>query len=334
MYLPQVQKELKICEAKNDKSSIDEPLEVELKDLPPHLEYTFLEGDDKLPVIISKDLSVEEKYALIKVLKSHKKAIAWKLSDIKGISLEFYTHKILMEDEFELVIQHQRRVNPKIHDVIKKEVFKLLDAGLIYPISDNPWVSLVHCVPKKGGFTVLENEENELITTRLVTGWRTCIDYRKLNEATRKDHFPLPFMDQMLERLAGNEYYCFLNAVQHQRRVNPKIHDVIKTEVLKLLDAGLIYPISDSPWVSPVHCVLKNGGFTVVENEENELIPTRLVTGWRVCIDYRKLNEATRKDHFPLPFMDQMLERLAGNEYYCFLDGFSGYFQIPIDPKD
>ncbi|GJY35668.1 reverse transcriptase domain-containing protein [Tanacetum coccineum] len=105
-------------------------------------------------------------------------------------------------------------------------------------------------------------------------------------------------------------------------------------EVEKLLDAGLIYPISDSPWVSPVHCVPKKGGFTVVENDENELIPTRLVTGWRVCIDYRKLNDATRKDHFPLPFMDQMLERLAGNEYYCFLDGFSGYFQIPIDPKD
>ncbi|GJT39064.1 reverse transcriptase domain-containing protein [Tanacetum coccineum] len=123
-------------------------------------------------------------------------------------------------------------------------------------------------------------------------------------------------------------------AVQHQRRVNPKIHDVIKKEVEKLLDAGLIYPISDSPWVSPVHCVPKKGGFTVVENDENELIPTQLVTRWRVCIDYQKLNEATRKDHFPLPFMDQMLERLAGNEYYCFLDGFSGYFQIPIDPHD
>ncbi|GJY52209.1 reverse transcriptase domain-containing protein [Tanacetum coccineum] len=119
-----------------------------------------------------------------------------------------------------------------------------------------------------------------------------------------------------------------------KRRVNPKIHEVIKQEVIKLLDAGLIYPISDSPWVSPVHCVPKKGGITVVKNEENELIPTRLVTGWRVCIDYRKLNDATRKDHFPLPFMDQMLERLAGNEYYCFLDGFSGYFQIPIDPLD
>ncbi|GJS33295.1 reverse transcriptase domain-containing protein [Tanacetum coccineum] len=210
-YFPGNRKELKICEAKTNETSIDEPSEVELKDLPPHLEYAFLEDDNKLPVIIAKDLSVGEKAALIKVLQSHKRAIAWKLSDIKGINPEFCTHKILMEEDYTPAVQHQRRVNPKIHDVIKKEVEKLLDARLIYPISDSPWVSPVHCVPKKGGFTVVENEQNELIPTRLVTGWRVCIDYRKLNEATRKDHFPLPFMDQMLERLAGNEYYCFLD---------------------------------------------------------------------------------------------------------------------------
>ncbi|GJU12690.1 reverse transcriptase domain-containing protein [Tanacetum coccineum] len=128
--------------------------------------------------------------------------------------------------------------------------------------------------------------------------------------------------------------------VQHQRRVNPKIHDVIKKEVEKLLNARLIYPISDSPWVSPMHCAPKKVALpllkmmTVVENDENELILTRLVTGWRVCIDYRKLYEATHKDHFLLPFMDQMLKRLAGNEYYCFLDSFLGSFQIPIDPHD
>nr|GEW86485.1 reverse transcriptase domain-containing protein [Tanacetum cinerariifolium] len=120
-YLPQVRKKLKICEAKSDKSSVDEPPEVELKDLPPHLEYAFLEGDDKLPVIIAKDLNVEEKTALITVLKSHKRAISWKLSDIKGIDPEFCTHKILMEEDFEPAFQHQRRVNPKIHDVIKQE---------------------------------------------------------------------------------------------------------------------------------------------------------------------------------------------------------------------
>nr|GEV46928.1 reverse transcriptase domain-containing protein [Tanacetum cinerariifolium] len=191
-YLAEVRKELKICEAKSDKSLVDEPPAVELKDLPPHLEYAFLEGDDKLPVIIAKDLSVEDKTALITVLKSHKRAIAWKLSDIKGINPEFCTHKILMEEDFEPAVQHQRRVNPKIHDVIKQEVIKLLEPGLIYPISDSPWVSPVHCVPKKGGFIVGENEDNELMPTRLVMGWRVYIDYRKLNEATRKDHFPLP----------------------------------------------------------------------------------------------------------------------------------------------
>ncbi|GJS32826.1 reverse transcriptase domain-containing protein [Tanacetum coccineum] len=220
-YLPEIRKELKVCEAK---SSIDEPPEVELKDLPPHLEYAFLEGDDKLPVIIAKDLSIEEKAALIKVLKSRKRAIAWKLSDIKGINPEFCTHKILMEDDYKPEVQHQRQVNPKIHDVIKKEVEKLLDAGLIYPILDSPWVSPVDCVPKKGGFTVVANDENELIPTRLVTGWHVCIDYRKFNEASRKDHFPLPFMDQMLERLAGNDYYCFLDGFSSyfQIPIDPK----------------------------------------------------------------------------------------------------------------
>ncbi|GKA08890.1 reverse transcriptase domain-containing protein [Tanacetum coccineum] len=220
---------LKVCEAKTNKSSIDEPPEVELKDLPPHLEYIFLEGDNKLPVVIAKDLSVEEKAALIKVLKSHKRAIAWKLSDIKGINPEFCTHKILMEEDYKPKVKHQRRVNPKIHDVIKKEVEKLLDAGLIYPISDSPWVSPVHCVPKKGGFTVVENDENELIPTRLVTGWRVCIDYRKLNEATRKDHFPLPFMDQMLERLARNEYYYFLDGFSGYFQIPIDPHDQEKT---------------------------------------------------------------------------------------------------------
>ncbi|GJU11155.1 reverse transcriptase domain-containing protein [Tanacetum coccineum] len=187
-----IQREIKMCEAKTVESSIDEPPEVELKDLPPHLEYAFLEGDNKLPVIIAKDLSVEEKAALIKVLKSHKRALAWKLSDIKGINPELCTPKILMEEDYTSAVQHQRRVNLKIHDVIKKEVEKLLEAGLIYPISDCPWVSPVHCVPKKGGIIVVTNDDNELIPTRLVTGWRVCIDYRKLNEATRKDHSHYP----------------------------------------------------------------------------------------------------------------------------------------------
>ncbi|GJV92873.1 reverse transcriptase domain-containing protein [Tanacetum coccineum] len=172
--------DLKQGEIIKAKSSMEEPPKLELKDLPSHLEYAYLEGNDKLPVIIAKSLKDVEKEALLK-------------------------------DDYKPTVQSQRVVNPKIHEVIKKEVLKLLDARMIYPISDSPWVSPVHCVPKKGGITVVANEENELIPTRLVTGWRVCIDYRKLNEATRKDHFPLPFMDQMLERLAENEFYCFLD---------------------------------------------------------------------------------------------------------------------------
>nr|GEV03889.1 hypothetical protein [Tanacetum cinerariifolium] len=201
-------------DSKTDKSSIDEPPEVKLKDLPPHLEYAFLEGDNKLPVIIANDLSVEEKTALITVMKSHKRAIAWKLSDVKGIDPEFCTHKNLMAEYFKPAVQHQRSVNPKIYDIIKNEVLKLLDAELIYPISDSPWVSPVHCVPKNGDFNIVENEENKLILTRLVTGWCVYINYQKLNEATRKDNFTLPFMDEMLERLAGKEYYCFLRFIK------------------------------------------------------------------------------------------------------------------------
>nr|GEU88926.1 reverse transcriptase domain-containing protein [Tanacetum cinerariifolium] len=193
------------------KSSIEEPSELELKDLPSHLEYAYLEGANKLPVIIAQDLKDDEKEALLKVLKSYKRAIAWKITDIKGIDPRFCTHKILMEEDYKPVVQSQRRVNPNIHEVIKKEVIKLLDAGIIYPISNSPWVSPIHFVPKKGGITVVGNENNELIPIRLVTGWRVCIDYQKLNDATRKDHFSLPFMDHMLERLAGNEFYCFLD---------------------------------------------------------------------------------------------------------------------------
>nr|GFC03810.1 reverse transcriptase domain-containing protein [Tanacetum cinerariifolium] len=189
--------DLKLAEESKEKSSIEEPLKLELKELPSHLEYAFLEDSNKLPVIITKNLKVDEREALINVLNAES-------------------------------VQSQRRVNPKIHDIIKKEVVKLLDAGMIYLISDSPWVSLIHYVPKKGGMTVVANENNDLIPTKLVTGWRLCIDYRKLNDVTRKDHFPLPFMDQMLERLAWDEFYCFLDGFSgyFQIRTFPEVYDV------------------------------------------------------------------------------------------------------------
>ena len=119
-----------------------------------------------------------------------------------------------------------------------------------------------------------------------------------------------------------------------QQMLIPVMKEVVKKEVLKLLDVGVIYPIADSKWVSPTQVVPKKSGVTVVANEHNELIPTRVTIGWRVCIDYRKLNVGTRKDHFPLPFVDHMLERVAGHEFYCFLDGYSGYNQIKIALED
>nr|GEU99452.1 reverse transcriptase domain-containing protein [Tanacetum cinerariifolium] len=230
---PTSPEELKICEAKYDKSSIDEPPEVELKDLPPRLEFTFLEGDDKLIVIIVKDLSVEEKTAHIMVLKSYKRAIAWKLSDIKGIDPEFCTHKILMEEDFEPAVQHQRRVNPKIHDVIKQEVLKLLDVGLIYPIYDSPWVSPVHCVPKKVGFTVVENEDNELIPTRLVTGWRVCIDYHQ-----EKTTFTCPYGTFAYRHIPSG--LCNVPGT-FQRYIMAIFHDMIEKTMEVFMDDFLVF---------------------------------------------------------------------------------------------
>ena len=123
-------------------------------------------------------------------------------------------------------------------------------------------------------------------------------------------------------------------SIEHQRRLNPVMEEVVRKEVLKWLNAGFIYAISDSPLVNLVHVVPKKGGFTVIRNEKNELIPTRTVIGWRVCMDYMKLNTTIRKDHYPLPFIDQMLDRLARHSHYCFLDGCSGYNQIAIALKD
>ena len=191
--------------------SIEKPPKLELKPLPSHLRYAFLAPPSNLPVIISSTLTGPNEEKLIRVLREHKGAFGWTIADIKGISPSVCMHKILMEDEHKPRVQPQRRLNPNMKDVVKAEVIKLLDAGIIYPISDSVWVSPVQVVPKKGGITVVENEKQELIPTRQVTGWRVCIDYRKLNEATRKDHFPLPFIDQMLDRLAGHEYYCFLD---------------------------------------------------------------------------------------------------------------------------
>ena len=121
---------------------------------------------------------------------------------------------------------------------------------------------------------------------------------------------------------------------QPQRRLNPHMQEVVRAEVLKLLQADIIYPISDSPLVSPTQVVPKKSRVTIAQNEKGEDMPTCLTIGWRVFIDYRRLDALIRKDHFPLSFIDQLLERVFGHPFYCFLDGYSGYFQIEIIVED
>ncbi|GJX04981.1 hypothetical protein Tco_0190897 [Tanacetum coccineum] len=148
----------------------DPPTDLELKALPKHLEYAFLEENSLLLVVISALLKQNEKERLVSVLKKHKEAFAWKTSDILGINPSFCKHKTNFEDNVKLVIQRKHRLNPNMKEVVKKEIIKLLDAGIIYAIEDSHWVCPVHCVPKKGGMTVVTNEDNKLVPTRTVPG--------------------------------------------------------------------------------------------------------------------------------------------------------------------
>ncbi|RDX91427.1 hypothetical protein CR513_26601, partial [Mucuna pruriens] len=158
---------------------------MELKPLPSHLKYAYLD------IIITNNLHQEQEDKLLEVLRQHKKAIGWKLSDLPSINPSICMHRILMEEDIKPIRQQQRRLNPTILDVVKKEVTKLLTAGIIYPISESQWVSPVQVVPKKSGMTIMKNQQDEL--------------------ATCKDHFPFPFIDQILEKLSGKSHYCFLD---------------------------------------------------------------------------------------------------------------------------
>ncbi|XP_019255156.1 PREDICTED: uncharacterized protein LOC109233746 [Nicotiana attenuata] len=178
--------------------SIEEPPVLELKPLPPHLRYEFLGSNSTLPVILSSCLTNLQVEATVEVLQKRKRAIGWTLADIRGISPAFCMHKIILEEDARPSLEHQRRLNEVMQEV-------------------------------KGGMTVVTNANNELIPTRTVTGWRVCMDYRKLNKVTRKDHFPLPFLDQMLDRLAGRAFYCFLDGYSGYNQILIAPEDQEKT---------------------------------------------------------------------------------------------------------
>ncbi|WJZ82828.1 hypothetical protein VitviT2T_002553 [Vitis vinifera] len=206
----------------------EESPKLDLKPLPSDLKYAYLE-EDKFPVVISSKLSYQQETSLLEVLRKCKEAIGWSISDLKGISPLVCTHHIYLEENAKPIRQPQRRLNPHMQEVVRNKVLKLLQAGIIYPISDSTWVSPTQVVPKKSGVTVVQNEKGESIPTRLITGWRVCIDYRKLNVVTRNDHFPLPFMDQVLERVSGHPYYCFLDGYSGYFQIEIALEDQEKT---------------------------------------------------------------------------------------------------------
>jgi hypothetical protein len=159
----------------------------------------------------------------------HKNALGWTIADIKEISPLTCAHRIYLEKNAKPFREMQRRLNPNMEEVVRNEAIKLLDNGIIYPISDSKWVSPTQVVPKKSRVTMITNEKNKLIPTRTITGWRMCIDYRKLNSMTRKNRFPLPFMDQILERVAGHEFYCFLDDNSGYNQIEIAFEDQEKT---------------------------------------------------------------------------------------------------------
>ncbi|KAK1619148.1 hypothetical protein QYE76_024665 [Lolium multiflorum] len=201
----------------------------DLKPLPDNLKYAHIDDKKIYPVIISSKLSEFEEERLLEILKKHRGAIGYTLDDLKGISPSICQHAINMEDDAKPVVEPQRRLIPKMKDVVRNEVLRLLEAGIIYPIADSRWVSPVHCVPKKGGMTVVPNDNDELIPQRVVVGYRMCIDYRKVNKVTKKDHYPLPFIDQMLERLSKNTHFCFLDGYSGFSQIAVKTKDQEKT---------------------------------------------------------------------------------------------------------
>ena len=215
-------------EARYEELPMDEPT-LELKTLPSTLKYAFVDEEKAKPVIISSTLDIKQEEKLLEVLKKNKEAIGWTLTDLKGLDPTLCSHRIFLEDESRPVREAQRRLNPRVWDAVKEESLKWLNAKIVYSIFDSQWVSLVHVVLKKARVTVTMKEKGEEIQTRLPTKWRVCIDYQKLNSATKKDHFPLPFIDQILDQLIGSNFFCFLDGYSGYNQIAIHPDDQEKT---------------------------------------------------------------------------------------------------------
>nr|GEX85691.1 DNA-directed DNA polymerase [Tanacetum cinerariifolium] len=247
-----------------------------------------------LPVVISSQLSKEKKNKLISILKKHKQAFSWKTTDIHGICPSFYKHKIELLDDKKPVVQKQRRLNPNMQEVVKKEIMKLLDSGIFYPIADSPWVSPIYCVPKKGSITIVTNENDELVPTRFFTGWRVCIDYRKLNEATAKDHFPLSFMDQITYAYRRMPFGLCNAPATFQRCVLAIFHDMIEESVEVFMDDFFVFRNSLETCLNNLYKMLQHCKDThlVLNSEKCHLmVKEGIVLGHKIARPLTKLLE-------------------------------------------
>ncbi|GJR20190.1 reverse transcriptase domain-containing protein [Tanacetum coccineum] len=234
----------------------------ELEDLPHHLEYAYLHGDKSFPIIISSKLSVKEKMLLLQVLEKHEGAVAWKMSNIKGISLSLCTHKILMEDEFKPVIQPKRHLNPKVQDIVKNEIVKLLDSGLIYLISDSSWVSPIHVFPKKGGMTVVLMDNNELIPFSNSYKILRFIHIPIAPEDQEKTTFTYPYGTFSYRKMS----FGLCNApATFQRCMTAIFHDMVEDFIEVFMDDLLIFGNS-------FNCCLANLDKMLARCEETNLV--------------------------------------------------------------
>nr|GEX65587.1 reverse transcriptase domain-containing protein [Tanacetum cinerariifolium] len=344
-YFPTVHKDLKVVEPKNNKSSDDKPPEVELKELPPHLDpwVSPVQCVPKKGVIDTKGA---ENYAadhLSRLENPYENVFdpkeineTFPLESLKKVAHQdpstlwfadfanYHVGKFIIKDQ----IIRRCVAGQEAIDILKAyhsgptgghyeanyTAKKVFDSGFYWPTIYKDAFELVkHCDSCQRQGKISQRDEmpqNSIQVCEIFNFWG--IDFMRPFPSSKGNKYILIIVDYL------------------SKWVEAKALPTNDTRVV----VKFLKSLFSRPWVSPIQCVPKKGGMTVIKNDENERVPTRLVTGWRVCIDYRKLNEATRKDHFPFPFIDQMLERLAGNEYYCFLNGFSGYFQILIDPKD
>ncbi|KAK1681108.1 hypothetical protein QYE76_041956 [Lolium multiflorum] len=260
----------------------------DLKPLPDNLKYAHIDDKKIYPVIISSKLSEIEEERLLEILKKHRGAIGYTLDDLKGISPSICQHAINMEEDAKPVVEHQRRLIPKMKEVVRNEVLKLLEAGIIYPIADSRWVSPVHCVPKKGGMTVVPNDNDELIPQRIVVD-RKGADNPVADNLSRLENIaydPVPVNDSFpneqlaVIKVSSRESPCTM--VSNNKDKEP-LKENIQDPELKKEDAREDEEVEEAPQERQQATVASIG---VISSPSNIKRSARIATGGAVPRHY------------------------------------------------